>query len=300
VRFLIVSGKSTIEIHETETGRQIGPTLTKSAAQVVTAHFHPDGRSLVAACDNGEIQFWSLPEARPASKGPGHKNVIWTTRFSPDGRQLLTASRDRTAVLWEVESGRRIFELRHDQQVYNAAFSPDGSRIVTGDASRKAHVWNARTGKRLFSLPAHPGGVWYGEFSSDGRILLTGDDAGNARLWEAATGLPLGGWIHNGVSLKRTHLSPDGRMALSAAENGTIRLWPVVLASVPAPAWLPDLAEALAGHRLRDDGSPEPVLAERFQALNKSLGSLPDDDFYARWSRWFFVERMQPHPPEFK
>ena len=79
-----------------------------------------------------------------------------------------------------------------------------------------------------------------------------------------------------------------------------VRLWPVVLATVPAPAWLPDLAEALAGHRLRDDGSPEPVLAERLQALSSSLGSLPADDFYARWSQWFFVQRMQPHPPEFK
>jgi hypothetical protein len=191
-------------------------------------------------------------------------------------------------------------EFRHEQQVYNAAFSPDGTRIVTGDASRKAHVWDVQTGKRLFSLPAHPGGVWYGEFSSDGRLLLTGDDAGNARVWEASSGLPLSGWIHNGRSLRGTCFSPDGRMALSEAEDGTLRLWPVVLAPLPAPGWLPDLAEALAGHRLRDDGSPDLVPMERWRALNLSLSSLKEDDFYARWARWFLVERMQPKPPEFR
>jgi hypothetical protein len=202
-------------------------------------------------------------------------------------------------VLWEADSGKRVREFRHDQQVYDAAFSPDGLRIVTGDASRTAHVWDAQTGQRLFSLPPHPGGVWCCEFSSDGRVLLTGDDAGNARLWEASSGLPLSGWVHNGVSLKRTHLSRDGRMALSAAQDGTVRLWPVVLAPLPAPGWLPDLAEAVAGRRLREDGAPEPVPPERWPALATALGSLAGDDFYARWARWFFVERMTDKPAAF-
>jgi hypothetical protein len=73
-----------------------------------------------------------------------------------------------------------------------------------------------------------------------------------------------------------------------------------MLASLPAPGWLPDLAEALAGRHLRGDGSPEPVPAERWQALQTSLSSQTGDDFYARWAKWFLVERMQPRPAEFR
>jgi WD40 repeat protein len=297
--FLLRSSHARVKIFETETGRQIGPTLTNSSRGVTTA-FNPDSRSLVVGTDSGAIEFWSLPEGQRLERAARHKDVVWTASFNQGGKLLLTASRDRTAALWDAHAGTLVREFRHEQQVYSAAFSPDGTRIVTGDASRKAHVWDVQTGQRLFSLPAHPGGVWYGEFSSDGRVLLTGDDAGNTRLWEASSGLPLSGWIHNGRSLRSTCFSPDGRMALSAAENGTLRLWPVVLAPLPAPDWLPELAEALAGHRLRDDGSPEPVPAERWQALSPSLSSLKGDDFYARWARWFLVERMQRNPPEFR
>ena len=111
------------------------------------------------------------------------------------------------------------------------------------------------------------------------------DDAGNARLWDATSGPPLSGWVKNGPSLKRAHLSPDGKWALSAAETGTVRVWPVLHAALPAPVWLPELAEALAGRRLREDGTLEQVPAERWLALNKSLAASTADDFYSRWAR---------------
>src|SRR5262249_1265880 len=153
----------------------------------------------------------------------------------------------------EADTGRFIREFRHEQQVYNAVFSPDGTRIATGDASRKAHVWDVSTGERLFSLPVHTGGGWVLQFSSDGPRVLTGGDAANVRLWETSSGLPMSGWIRNIAKLKCALLSPDSRTAVTAGDNGVLRLWPVVRAPLPAPGWLLELAEALAGQRLRDD-----------------------------------------------
>ena len=295
--FLIVPEGHTVEVHETETGRQVGPTLTNSA-QLVSAHFSPDGRWLAAAMVNGDLNFRSLPEGLLRESSARHKDVIWTARFSPDGRRLVTASRDRTAALWDVESGARLREFHHDQEVYSAAFSPDGRRILTGEVSGRARVWDAESGTLLFSLMAHADGVWYGEFSADGRVLLTGD-IHRVRLWAAESGLPLSGWIGPTRLLRRTHLSPDGRYGLTADDDGSVRVWPVLLAPLPAPPWLADLAEAVAGHRLRADGLPEPVPPERWQALSATLAALPGEDFYARWARWFFVERRQPRVAEF-
>ena len=296
--FLVVTSHRTVQVHESATGRQVTPELSISAP-AVSAHFGPNARWLIATTEAGDVEFWSLPEGRRMDRTLQHKDVIWTARFSHDQHRLLTASRDRTAALWDIESGRMIREFRHDQQVFSAAFSPDSRRIVTGDASHRAHVWDADSGKRLFELLPHPGGVWYGEFSADGRALLTGDDAGNARLWDAQSGLPLGGWVHTGRSLKRTLFSPDGRWALAASEFGALRVWPVLLAPTPAPAWLPELAEAVAGRRLQADGTLEPVPAERWQMLNTALASLESNEFYARWAHWLLVERMEDQPAAF-
>jgi WD40 repeat protein len=295
--FLVVNSANTVEVHETETGQSVASL--KNDSMGVHAHFSPDDRFVIVTTQHGDVEFWSLPEGHRL-KGPvRHKDVIWTIQFSPDGTKLVTVSRDRTAALWDLENKRLLRQFRHDQQVYHAAFSPDGKRILTGDANRLAHVWDAETGRRLFMLLPHPGGVWNGEFSRDGRIIITGDDTGNARLWEAATGLPLSGWIRNGSSLKCARSSPDGRLALSAADSGTVRVWPVLQSPLTVPGWLPELAEAVAGRRLRDDGVPESVSAERFQTLNASLNSLKGEGFYERWAQWFLLERMKPNPSIF-
>ena len=92
-------------------------------------------------------------------------------RFSSDGKQMLTASRDRTAAIWNVETGELIRSFPQDQPLLSCAFSPDDKRIITSDVGRMAHVWDATTGTRLFSTLPHPGGVWYCLFSPDGRTL---------------------------------------------------------------------------------------------------------------------------------
>ncbi len=296
--FSVLTDQPSIQVRETETGRQIGPTLTNSS-RGMGASFNPDGHSLVVPTDSGTIEFWSLPDGRRTEKAARHQAVIWTAQWSANGKLLLTGSRDRTAALWDANTGHLVHEFRHEQEVYSVLFSPNNARIVTGDAGGKTHIWDAHTGRHLFSLPVHRGGVWFCEFSADGQVLLTGDDAGNSRLWQASSGLPLSGWVHNGTSLRRNRLSADGRMMLSLSGNGMLRLWPVIRAPLPAPSWLPDVAEALSGHRLREDGASEIVPTERWDALKVSLCSQEGDGFYARWGRWFFVERLKEHPSPF-
>lgn len=63
--------------------------------------------------------------------------------ISPDGRFLITGSYDKTAKLWNVETGLEIltFELGYEY-VGSVAFSPDGRFFVTvGDTPQPYLHW---------------------------------------------------------------------------------------------------------------------------------------------------------------
>ena len=58
---------------------------------------------------------------------------------------------------------------------------------------------------------------------------------------------------------------------------------------MPAPAWLPDLAEALGGLRL--DPQRNFVFAGRTTLQELKEQKATKDDFYARFLEWFFADR---------
>ena len=53
----------------------------------------------------------------------GHADEITAAAVSPDGRRVVTASKDGTALLWQLETGKSV-ALRHGGPVWSAVFVP--------------------------------------------------------------------------------------------------------------------------------------------------------------------------------
>lgn len=289
-----------VQVYDTESGQAACEPLTHDAA-VVNTLFSPDGNHLAVPTTSGDTALWELPltpsHARRLPVSARHDAVVWMAQFSPDGKRLVTASSDRTARVWDLDSGKLVREVRHHKPVYLARFSPDGARLLTGSGDQTARLWHVTDGRPLGEPMLHPGGVWYGEFSADGRIVLSGDDTGHARIWDAGSGLPLNGWVAQGASLKCARLTSDARHALAGSLEQGVRLWNPLIAPSAAPVWLADLAEAVAGTRLGNQGTVEPVAIHRLSELRAALTSAPASDYYARWARWFLLDRREPEPP---
>jgi WD40 repeat protein len=156
----------------------------------------------------------------------GHADRVFFAAFSPDGRRFVTASWDKTARVWDVETGRQVLLLNgHAGRVYSAAFSPDGQRIATASEDGTARIWSALTGQEILRLNGHLDAVQFAAFSPDGRRLVTTSVDKTARIWDAETGNELLRMTGHTEPVVSAMFSPDGRRLVTASFDKTARIW---------------------------------------------------------------------------
>jgi F-box/WD-40 domain protein MET30 len=190
----------------------------------------------------------------------GHTDGIMCLQFNeglshPTYPILITGSYDRTARIWNLETGKELHCLRgHTRAVRTLQF--DEVKLITGSMDHTIRVWDWRKGRCIRILEGHTEGVVCLNFDSN--VLASGSVDSTVKVWNLRTGgaFTLRGhcdWVNsvqlwdsnkkNSVSLATTGL-PDslpnggglsfsttapeidpGKMLFSASDDGTIRLW---------------------------------------------------------------------------
>src|SRR5262249_28239519 len=134
----------------------------------------------------------------------------------------------------------------------------------------------------------HAALVGTARFSADGSLIVTGSDDRTARVWDTETGQPVGEPLHHDSGVFGADFSRDGSRIVTASGD-TARVWDIAVdLDSPLPAWVQELAEALAGRRFNEQGvlvRSEKSLVE----LRKELLTLRGSDFWSRLGRWFFM-----------
>jgi tetratricopeptide (TPR) repeat protein len=247
---------------------------------------------LLTASVDGTARLWDGTTGQPANLILRHEGRIAYAEFSPDGQRVVTASDDHTARVWHAGSGRNLGPaLRHVAPVSSARFHPAGHRVVTTSEDGLARIWDWRTGRPVGNPLAHKAHVRWAEFSPDGRTVVTASTDGRAGLWDARTGFPRGPMLEHPRTLYFATFSPDGTAIATGCLDRTARVWPILSVSGPAPDWLPDLAEAIAGRRLTQDRTSEVVPVTRYLDLKTRLAQSQGQDPYSNWGRWFVADR---------
>jgi WD40 repeat protein len=103
----------------------------------------PDGSTLVAASQEGEIKIGKIQGREVLKSFKGHKTGIGACIMSPDGKKFATLGNDNVVKAWSIDGTElRSWDLGRHQGMFviNLAFSNDSKQLVTANANTTVYV----------------------------------------------------------------------------------------------------------------------------------------------------------------
>jgi WD40 repeat protein len=156
-----------------------------------------------------------------AAHGQGLRDV----KFSPDGMQLATASSDKTARIWDAQTGTLLHTLQgHSQAVQHVVYSPDGKGLLTSEVGT-VRLWGAQSGNLLQTFTPGVGTEMTPVFTSDGKTLITQLDWSSAAAWDTHSGQRAVEFRGHSDYLNDATLVESEGLLITASQDKTAKLW---------------------------------------------------------------------------
>jgi WD40 repeat protein len=171
---------NTVEIWSPTSGRA---ARMVHEGPVTSLTFAAEGAYVVAAAglrdSKRSLLVWDVRNRKELPRLPwGTDYGKWV--ISPNGRYL--AQHNGIAVeVYDLETGRQLSRLLHEDYVHQVAFRPDSQHLATAAQDRTVREWTL-SGQEMLRLDhgREVDEVWY---SGDGKRLMTGSPGAPERVW---------------------------------------------------------------------------------------------------------------------
>jgi WD40 repeat protein len=181
------------------------------------------------------------------------------------------------------------------QTVTAAAFSHDGGRLALATSDRSLTILTLDTNTGIFTVSEtiHLQALARQlNFDSAGKdLILIVTENGQLVVFDLRSSYPLTDSMRWRTPVETAAFLKGNNTIVAVTRDGALLVWDLCLPFEHAPAWLPVLAELVAGEKIqsRNPGSDSAPLS--FSILKQELASLDDTNSIVAWGKWFCDDR---------
>jgi WD40 repeat protein len=260
------SNDETVRLWEIESGRQLQVFHGAPGFAMGSLAFSPDGRELAAV--SRDIQRWDLLTHRELPAIRQREEFPFAISFSPAGALLALSGASGRVRLWEVESGRRLFErTTPNREFTKVLLSPDARLLATAGGDRVVRLWDVMSHRELADFRGQTAPVSALALFPGRSLLAAGSADTTIKLWDVPSQREIATLHGHQADVQTLVFSPDGQTLASGSADATIKLWDASARK----------DQALAG------GSAKDSFSLAFSGDGSVLASGGDDDAIRLW-----------------
>ena len=173
------------------------------------------------------VQLW--PNNVGRTMDLPHKADVNTAFFNKDETLAITASSDKTVVIWNSNTGKKIFTLTgHSGSVNYAIFNNKGDRAVSAGEDGNVFVWDVVNGTMLYNKHYPDINIHSARFSNDDKYIVISCNTGCVTILNAndlSEKTRISAYPNPGGVTWYAEFSPDDKYVLSAGNDGIAKVW---------------------------------------------------------------------------
>ncbi len=211
---------------------QLRYAVQAGTSTVYGVAFHPDGKSVAAACFDNSIRAYDVSgkQIKELAVVNGHTKAVTAVAYTPDGKTLVSGSADETIRLWNVsgpEFKERTVLEAGGKDVTALVVTKSGGTLATGASDGNVRLWALPPTTRQPRLTLPVGNpITSLSFSGSGNVIAAGCGDGTIRLWRVA-GTPREIFKMEGhiAAVTGVAFASDGSRIASGSSDWTVRSW---------------------------------------------------------------------------
>ena len=183
----------------------------------------PANNELAIASADGLIRIVNTDTMAETRTIANHADWVTAIAWSDDGTRLVSASRDKSAKVFDANSGELLVSYSgHAAAVRGVAFLPDGKQVFSTGTDKKLHRWEVEAAKKVTEVAV--GGEAYKIVRGETFVFVSGADNQLRRIDQSSNGITYTLAGYQDWVLATSYHASTNRIA-GGAMNGEVRLW---------------------------------------------------------------------------